>query len=262
MSGRRTGRAVASVDLAAGIDRLYALPLEEFIAARNELARDLKKDGDADAAAEVAALKKPTLVAWAVNQLAHTRRREVDLLLDAGKRLVDAQQASIAKGNRTELDTAQTSLRNAVRGLTEAAAGILGKRSSASTLAKVAETLRSAATGAEGRELLARGRLVEDLSETGWDIVATLTPAPAGRKKKGPSQAGARTESEAALRRRREATRKLEEARREAEKRVAAARRKEEAAAARLEDARTARSAAEDELTSVRRELERLERRQ
>jgi len=261
MSGRRTGRAVAGVDLAAGIDRLYALPLEEFIAARNELARDLRKDGEADAAAEVAALKKPTLVAWAVNQLAHTRRREVDLLLDAGKRLVDAQQASIAKGNRTELDTAQTSLRNAVRGLTEAAAGILGKRSSASTLAKVAETLRSAATGAEGRELLARGRLVEDLSETGWDIVATLTPAPAGRKK-GPSQAGARTESEAALRRRREATRKLEEARREAEKRVAAARRKEEAAAARLEDARTARSAAEDELTSVRRELERLERRQ
>jgi hypothetical protein len=261
MSGRRTGRAVAGVDLAAGIDLLYALPLEEFIAARNELARDLKKDGEADAAAEVAALKKPTLVAWAVNQLAHTRRREVDLLLDAGKRLVDAQQASIAKGNRTELDTAQTSLRNAVRGLTEAAAGILGKRSSASTLAKVAETLRSAATGAEGRELLARGRLVEDLSETGWDIVATLTPAPAGRKK-GPSQAGARTESEAALRRRREAARKLEEARREAEKRVAAARRKEEAAAARLEDARTARSAAEDELTSVRRELERLERRQ
>lgn len=261
MSGRRTGRAVAGVDLAAGIDLLYALPLEEFIAARNELARDLKKDGEADAAAEVAALKKPTLVAWAVNQLAHTRRREVDLLLDAGKRLVDAQQATIAKGNRTELDTAQTSLRNAVRGLTEAAAGILGKRSSASTLAKVAETLRSAATGAEGRELLARGRLVEDLSETGWDIVATLTPAPAGRKK-GPSQAGARTESEAALRRRREAARKLEEARREAEKRVAAARRKEEAAAARLEDARTARSAAEDELTSVRRELERLERRQ
>jgi hypothetical protein len=260
MSGRRTGRAVAGVDLAAGIDRLYALPLEEFIAARNELARDLKKDAEADAAAEVAALKKPTLVAWGVNQLAHTRRREVDLLLDAGKRLVDAQQASIAKGNRTELDTAQTSLRNAVRGLTEAAAGILGKRSSALTLAKVAETLRSAATGAEGRELLARGRLVEDLSETGWDIVATLTPAPAGRKKKGPSEAGA--ESEAALRRRREATRKLEEARREAEKRVAAARRKEEAAAARLEDARTARSAAEDELASVRRELERLERRQ
>ena len=150
MSGRRTGRAVAGVDLAAGIDRLYALPLEEFVAARNELARALKKDGEADAAAEIAALKKPTLVAWAVNQLAHTRRREVDLLLDAGKRLVDAQQASIAKGNRTELDTAQTSLRNAVRGLTDAAAGILGKRASASTLAKVAETLRSAATGARG----------------------------------------------------------------------------------------------------------------
>lgn len=255
MSGRRTGRAVAGVDLAAGLDRLYSLPLEEFVAARNELARALKKDDEADAAAEIAALKKPTLVAWVVNQLAHTRRREVDLLLDAGKRLVDAQQASISKGGRTELDAAQASLRKSVGGLTEAAAEILGSRASGSTLSRIAETLRTAATGAEGRELLARGCLVEELSDTGWDIVATLTPAPKGRRARRdpkPRPAAAAKRDTAAEQAR---LVELERARAAAERGVAAARRKEEAAAARLADAEAARRAAEDELAEVEREI-------
>jgi hypothetical protein len=51
-------------------DDLYALPLEEFTAARNELARSLKAAGDADEAARVKKLKKPPVSAWAVNQLA------------------------------------------------------------------------------------------------------------------------------------------------------------------------------------------------
>ena len=60
------------------IDRLYELPLEEFTAARNALA---KETGDA----ALKQLKKPTVPAWAVNQLA--RRREVDMrrLLRAAK---------------------------------------------------------------------------------------------------------------------------------------------------------------------------------
>ena len=189
---------MAEPDLDRAGDGLYALPLEEFVPARNELAKRLKKDGDTEGAAEVASRRKPTLVAWAVDQLAHTRRREVDLLLDAGKRLVDAQQASMSKGSRTELDAAQASLRKSVASLTDAAGKILGTRASTSTLARVAETLRAAATVAEGRELLARGCLVEELSDTGWDLVAALTPASAtgaalrttGRSRRG-ADAGA-----------------------------------------------------------------------
>ena len=52
------------------VDRLYELPLEEFTAARNELAKRL---GDTS----VKELKKPTVTAWTVNQLARTR--EVDV---------------------------------------------------------------------------------------------------------------------------------------------------------------------------------------
>jgi hypothetical protein len=255
-------------DVDAEIDRLYGLPLEQFVAARNELARTLRQSGGGEAAADVSALRKPTLVAWAVNQLAHTRRREIDLLLDAGKRLIDAQQALIAGGQRAEIEGAQTSLRNAVRGLTDAAAEILGKRASTATLAKVAETLRSAATAAEGRELLARGRLVEELSETGWDIVATLTPAPAAERRVRERQRQRRaaekdTEKDAAEERtRREAElRELGRARAAAAKRLDAARLKERAARDRLDEAKAARTAAEDELGGLEREIERLERR-
>ena len=167
-----------SVDLEAEIDDLYVAPLDQFVRRRDALARSLKQAGERPSADRVAGLRKPSLVAWAVNQLACTRRRDVDLLLDAGRRIVDAQQASITKGERASLDAAQSSLRAAISGLTESAREILGDRASRATLTHVAETLRAAATGAEGRELLARGRLTEELSETGWEIVAGLTPMP------------------------------------------------------------------------------------
>ena len=251
-----------NADRPGDIDRLFTVPLDRFVTERNALAKKLRQDGDAATAAEVAALRKPSLVAWTVNQLAHARRRDVDLLLDAGKRLVDAQQASITKGNRGDLDTAQSALRRAVATLVDAAGEILGKRASAGTLARVAETLRSAASSPAGRELLARGRLVEELSETGWDVVASLTPAPASARAKPPRKSGSaqqkQHESEAASSHRRVELRRLEQARATAEKRVQMATRREQAAAGRLEEAHAARSAAEDDLAAIEREIAKL----
>jgi len=60
------------------IDRLYQLPLDEFTAARNTLARDAGKDG-----AAIKALVKPPLAAWAVNQLYWRARRAWDGLVEA-----------------------------------------------------------------------------------------------------------------------------------------------------------------------------------
>jgi len=48
---------------------LYGLAPEEFTAARNQLAKTLKDQGDAGASAAVKALRKPTLAAWLANQL-------------------------------------------------------------------------------------------------------------------------------------------------------------------------------------------------
>ena len=43
------------------VDELYALPLDQFTAARNALAKRLKKEGDKEAAATVQTLKKPSV---------------------------------------------------------------------------------------------------------------------------------------------------------------------------------------------------------
>ena len=123
-----------NVDLDNDIDRLYVAPREEFVRERDALVRTLRAAGDRDAAAEVGALRKPTLVAWTVNQLAHKERRDIDLLLDAGKRIIDAQESSIAKGGRADLDAAQASLRRAISGLTAQASAILGPEASKTTL--------------------------------------------------------------------------------------------------------------------------------
>ena len=53
------------------IDQLYQLPLDEFTAARNALA---KSSGQAS----LKALEKPTLAAWAVNQLYWHQRATYD----------------------------------------------------------------------------------------------------------------------------------------------------------------------------------------
>ena len=177
------GDTTVSAELEEEIDALYAGPLEHFVSGRNALSRKLKQAGAADTAAEVAALRKPTVAAWAVNQLARTHRRDVDLLLDAGKRIVDAQQTSIAEGGRGGLDAARVSLRTAVTDLTASAERVLGDRAGQATLTRVAETLRSAATEEKGRELLARGRLTSELSDTGWDTIAALAPASAPRER-------------------------------------------------------------------------------
>jgi hypothetical protein len=51
------------------VDRLYSLQIEEFVAARNELSRRLKNEGDTSAADEVEQLVKPNVAAWTINQL-------------------------------------------------------------------------------------------------------------------------------------------------------------------------------------------------
>src|SRR5688500_5633651 len=59
------------------IDRLYQVPLAEFTAERNALA---KRAGGQSA--EIRALQKPTVPAWAVNQLYWKERRVYDELME------------------------------------------------------------------------------------------------------------------------------------------------------------------------------------
>jgi len=54
----------------AEVEGLYGLPLEEFIKARDALARRRAREAGKEAGAAVKALRKPSVAAWALNQLA------------------------------------------------------------------------------------------------------------------------------------------------------------------------------------------------
>ena len=70
----------------AEIDRLYGLPLDEFVAGRGALAKSLRSEGKREEAERVKALRKPTAGAWALNQALRRRRSELADLLAAGER--------------------------------------------------------------------------------------------------------------------------------------------------------------------------------
>ncbi len=147
------------------IDRLYALPLEEFTRERDELAKQLRKDGDADAAAAVKALKKPSVAAWAVNQVQRDRPDEVRNLIDVTEELHRVHSKLSSAGARERLEEAAAMQRDLIRSLVRCASEMLeasGHGATDATLGKVADTLRAAAVDEDLREQLGRGRVVKE----------------------------------------------------------------------------------------------------
>jgi hypothetical protein len=101
-------------DLPADVlDRLYELPPERFIAARDEAVEAARLAGDRGAASAIAALRRPTVAAWLVNLLARRRPELVAELLELGEALRRAQRD--LRGD--ELRELSTRRRAAVGGL-------------------------------------------------------------------------------------------------------------------------------------------------
>jgi hypothetical protein len=145
------------------VDELYALPLEDFTAARDELVRKLQDAGDTGAAKEVRSRRKPTLPAWAVNQLARRHGDELRELLDLRDQL--------ASGNASAIRAASTERRKLIASLTDHARSVLeesGHSASSTTLERVTRSLLAGGTDTE-RELILEGRLTRDLAPSGFE---------------------------------------------------------------------------------------------
>ncbi|MGH9223138.1 MAG: hypothetical protein ACRD2W_05000 [Acidimicrobiales bacterium] len=162
-------------------DDLYGLPLEEFTAARNALAKDLTKGGDKEAAAEVKKLQKPAKTAWALNQLARRQPEVVAKLLESGKRLRKAQQKAL-DGDAGALRDATKDEQEQVGAALDAALELFGggavDRASA-TAERLRRSLRAAATDPTVGELLREGRLTADVEASGFgldDLSAGVLP--------------------------------------------------------------------------------------
>jgi hypothetical protein len=229
-------------------EELFALPLDDFTAARNALARRLKQEGDADAAEQVRGLAKPSVAAWAVNQLARREPEAVRSLLNVAARLRSAQERSL-QGERAadELRAAQSEEREVIRGLAQRAGELLresDRPASGTTLEKVSSLLRAAAVSEPGRTALREGRLTGDVEVTGFDAFAGLE-VPKGRRRQA-----ARPGDDLAERRRQK--REAEQRRKRLQKQVRELTARAEAAESEAEKARKAADEAEAEAAERR----------
>jgi hypothetical protein len=160
------------------LDGLYDLPLEAFTKARNDLAARLRKAHQSEAAAEVRALKKPSVVAWAANRLARDEPKLTAALLEAGDRLRETQQRALAGNAKPdEVTDAASAERETIRALLTAARKHFGDRATSALLDKLSQTLRAAAVDPVARPLLKRGRLTEELKAVGFGPLEAVRPA-------------------------------------------------------------------------------------
>jgi hypothetical protein len=161
---------------------LYALPLDEFTAARNELAKELAAGGDKAAATEVRALKKPSVPAWAVNQVARAHPKDVEALCDVQKKLRDAQKKLIRSGDQDAVREATTAERQAVRRLVDRAREVLagaGHTANEATLERVADTFYATAVDEGGLDDVKNGTLTKELKRVGFGDIGGLSVVPA-----------------------------------------------------------------------------------
>ncbi|MCA1710546.1 MAG: hypothetical protein LC789_02455 [Actinobacteria bacterium] len=143
-------------------DRLYALPPEEFTAARTAEAKADKPNGKA-----IAALKKPTVGAWLVNSLARAQPDLLDQLLQLGPSLADAQRT----GQGDALRALGEQRRQLIGAVTSQAFEVAGRDPVAAARAEVEATLEAALVDPAAAALVRSGRLVRPLSYAGFGEV-------------------------------------------------------------------------------------------
>jgi hypothetical protein len=225
------------------LDKLFALPLDEFTAARKDAVKRLKEAGEDEVAEQVGAFTKPSVPVWTINQLARQDKRAMRVLLDAAAKLRKAQERALAGGDSDALRAAQEQERDALRDLTHRAEGILeqaGRPASRPVLERIRSTLRAAALADPPRDALKAGRLTDEVEMSGFDVLAGIEPAP--RKRGQPRDELAERREQKAQRERER--RRLEKTARDLEARAKAA---EERADEADEAAEEARSAADEQ---------------
>jgi hypothetical protein len=164
-------------------DDLYALPLDEFTSARDALAKKLRAEGRRGDATRVKALRKPTVVTWALDQVARQRPELIAALLDAGARLVEAQRAVLAGSDAAVLAQATKHQHTALAEVQAAARALLangGQAPSEAVLRRIHAVANAVALGGdELRDRLRRGVLAEEIDAgIGFDALAGMPIAP------------------------------------------------------------------------------------
>jgi hypothetical protein len=188
-------------------EELYNLDPSDFTAARNTLVKRLRGAGNADEAARVSKLRRPSSTAWALNQVARQQQELIESFLNSGRRLREATTSALG-GDRSGLAEARATEREAIEPVVEAAVqriGDAGMSAGDEQRRRVAETLRSATVDEDVAALLVRGVLDADKESVGFDFSPILA-LPKGAKrpptKRGPTTQTAAPRGDAMARKR------------------------------------------------------------
>jgi hypothetical protein len=168
------GKAKSNIE--DDMDALFRLPLSDFIDARKTLSARLKKEGRATEAERVKTLAKPSISAWAVNQLYWRQRASFDQLISTGQRLRQAQTTGRA-GKGGDLRTAFDERRELLTQMSESATALLndaGHNPALDTLRRIASTLEAMSAYTSLPEGMSAGRLSKDIDPPGFDLLTSF----------------------------------------------------------------------------------------
>jgi hypothetical protein len=162
----RVGETEA-VDLDPITHELYGLPPDEFVSARNEQAKAARAAGDRNLASRIAALRKPTVAAWATNQLMRVHSDEVKVLLDLGEELRAGMQGLSGDELRT-LTKRRHALVAALLGQAQLLADEAGRRLGPEAVNGVRATLEATLADQASADAVREGCLAEVLEVAGF----------------------------------------------------------------------------------------------
>ncbi|MFD8291952.1 hypothetical protein [Streptomyces lavendulae] len=139
---------------------LFGLRLAEFTAARDEYVAKARKAGDREHAAAIAALRKPTVTAWAAGLLARRRPKEAHSLVQLGEALRTAHR-TLDAGQLRQLSHDQHVLIQQLARTARALAAEAGQAVSEPVLREVEQILHAVLADPGMAEEWMAGRLVK-----------------------------------------------------------------------------------------------------
>jgi hypothetical protein len=159
-------------------DALFKLPLADFTDARNKLAARLKQGGSANDASLVKALGKPSISAWAANQLYWNHREAFDQLVTAGQHFRQVQMSGLA-GKAAEMRATLDARREALSQLSDLASSLLlasGHNPTSDILRRTTANLEALSAHAALRDGPSPGRLTHDVDPPGFESFGFSSP--------------------------------------------------------------------------------------
>jgi hypothetical protein len=154
-------------ELLATADELYGLLPEDFVVARDERVRALRRNGSRARALAVKDLRRPSAAAWLVNTLVRHRRAEVEQLLALGEAMRDAQRSLDADQLR-ELNRQRQGVLAAITRQARDLARELGRPVSDQIAEEVEQTLRAGLADPAAANAVLSGRLTSALTYAGF----------------------------------------------------------------------------------------------